>query len=307
MTARLSLALLVVATTMLLSVSFVVPRAAAAGNTHRPVLLIHGYAALGCPGFSGTGYFGTMMSFLRERGFDQGLVPVGYYSCDTSVGASVDGFGGADSYYGATGHEQAPDGRLSQNRDADIRHLAYQLAWMIYTDYAIRGVGVDIVAHSMGGLIVRWMLYRIQAHDPSFPSALYVPEVVTLGTPHAGVGWAAFCWTAQCRDMTPDSGFLRELNRGAMDPQATGGTDWTIIGSDHDMVVSDRSALHMGHVHRVEYVSPAYGHSDYLSDTSTATNAQVTYWGPNDSAGQTLITAPHALEWVSDSLQGVAP
>jgi triacylglycerol esterase/lipase EstA (alpha/beta hydrolase family) len=301
---RLPLALLLAVATMLLSVSWIVPSAAAAGNIHRPVLFIHGYAGSGCPGYSATGYFGTMMGFLRDRGFEEGLVPVGYYSCDRDTGASVDGFGDQAAMYGTAGQERAPDGHLSQNRNASIRQLAYSLAWMIYTDYASHSVRVDIVAHSMGGLIVRWMLYRLEAHDLSYPSALYVPEVVTLGTPHGGAGFAAFCSTVQCQEMAPNSLLLNELNSFALDPQATGGTEWTVIGSVGDLVVSDASALNMGHVHRVDYASPAYGHSGFLTDPRAAADAQVTYWAPNDTRGHMLDHAPHSLQWISDALHG---
>jgi hypothetical protein len=289
----LPLALLLIVITTPLSDSWQVPTAVAAGNNHRPVLFLHGYSSALCPGSSGTAYFGTMINFLRNRGFDQDMVPVGYYGCDTDVGVTLANFGSKGQ------------GALAQN--ADIRQLAYQLAWMIYTNYSRRRIQVDVVAHSMGGLIVRSMLNHIQAGDPSFPNVLLVPEVVTLGTPHAGAEFAAYCGNAQCQDMAPHSQFLAELNRNPLAPQGTGGTDWTIFGSVGDLVVTEASALHMGHVHKVDYLEPAYDHGGYLSDTSVALSASVIYWKPNDTKGQSLSSAPHALEWVGNALQGAQP
>ena len=57
---------------------------------------------------------------------------------------------------------------------------------------------LDIIAHSMGGLIARDVLTR--APVPSEPAIPSVPILITLGTPHAGSPWAALQPLAEIRE-----------------------------------------------------------------------------------------------------------
>jgi triacylglycerol lipase len=66
------------------------------------------------------------------------------------------------------------------------------------------GARIDIVAHSMGGLAVRQLLY---AH----PERMHVRRVVFLGTPHAGTLAAYLGWGQGARDMRRGSKFLNAL------------------------------------------------------------------------------------------------
>ena len=64
---------------------------------------------------------------------------------------------------------------------------------------------VDVVAHSMGGLALRYYLHH---HD----GARRVRRAVFTATPHRGT-WAAYvAWGAGAREMRPDSAFLVALN-----------------------------------------------------------------------------------------------
>ena len=151
--------------------------------------------------------------------------------------------------------------------DTDIRHLAYHLAWMIYDRYGQYGTPVNIVAHSMGGLIVRYAIARVQAHDPAFPPltqwvwvSLYeqqqvntfmVLNVVDFATPHDGGGQSLprrvefVQLKYECRQWTPDNSvglgagtkFIKWLNSHAQNPQAASGTDWSLVGSYGDEAV----------------------------------------------------------------------
>jgi hypothetical protein len=271
-------------------------------NTTKPIIFVHGYEAFNCPSSDGTATWGAMISALQAWGWNQAMVKEGYYSCDTNMTDTLDGYGSHSAYY-SSGHEAAPDGHTSHNRYADIKHLAYHLAWQIYTNYSSKGITVQLVGHSMGSLIIRWMLYRIQAHDANFPSVLYVQDVLTFAGPYDGSGIAAFCWTTQCGEMTQGSSFLNELNSNAPDPQATNGTDWTIMGSNCDSTVDSGSATHMGNVHKVIYYSPCYGHSDYFQDTSTASDGDVDYADPPSGTWYSWNTAPHAVAWANNALQ----
>lgn len=64
---------------------------------------------------------------------------------------------------------------------------------------------VDVVAHSMGGLAVRYYLQSGGADD--------VRRVVFLATPHRGTYAAYVAWGAGGREMAPGSDFLLSLNR----------------------------------------------------------------------------------------------
>ena len=55
------------------------------------------------------------------------------------------------------------------------------------SDYTNKGKPVDIVGHSMGGLIARVALLGSAQGWEGFPPKLNVDNVVTLSTPHQGV------------------------------------------------------------------------------------------------------------------------
>lgn len=67
---------------------------------------------------------------------------------------------------------------------------------------------VDIVAHSMGGLAVRYYLLT----RPDVQEA--VRRAVFLGTPHRGTVAAILAWGDGGREMVPGSDFLTQLNEG---------------------------------------------------------------------------------------------
>ncbi|TVR61782.1 MAG: hypothetical protein EA422_12220, partial [Gemmatimonadales bacterium] len=67
---------------------------------------------------------------------------------------------------------------------------------------------VDIVAHSMGGLAVRYFLLVRPDVDEA------VRRAVFLGTPHRGTVAAILAWGDGGREMVPGSDFLTQLNEG---------------------------------------------------------------------------------------------
>lgn len=84
-----------------------------------------------------------------------------------------------------------------------------------------------IVAHSMGGLAVRaWMA----AHG----GESRVHRAVSIGTPHRGTWAARWGWTANAREMRPESDLLRALE--AAEGEGAGGR-WTCFYSHCDNVV----------------------------------------------------------------------
>ena len=91
------------------------------------------------------------------------------------------------------------------------------------------GEGLDIVAHSMGGLITR----KVLAEDPKLASD--VRRIVTLGSPHHGTGllsWIRFGPVYAMMGL--DSDFIRELP----DFQATASeAAVTTVATDQDLIV----------------------------------------------------------------------
>lgn len=187
-------------------------------STNEPVFLVHGYsghAAVDCQR-----RWGSAAAAWRWHG---PVHMVGYYrgdaeSCSTRI--------------------------ANADTSTSLRDIGAQLAWDIYVRYARKGQSVDIVGHSMGGLIARVAVWGTQLKRPGFPPFIYVEDAVTLGTPHAGVtaGWVQGCRATQCVQMRPGSAFLRTLAATGRNPQSAQGTDWTLIGSESDATVHWRSA-----------------------------------------------------------------
>lgn len=248
------------------------PAQAASGssNAATPVVYVHGYDATGAG--SNCTMWSNMTNFLTGRGFTGPQVTVKYYWNDASCGVDLNKYGNQNKYY---------SGGLVNGEDSnntDIRHIAYQFAWYVYNTYSSKGQNIGVVAHSMGGLVVRDALYRVAAGDPDFPSSLLISNIVTFGSPHNGANIAAMCngSNIECTEMTPGSAFLADLNANGQNPQASGGTDWTIMGSDADSVVSDDSATSMTADHKVRYASiDNVQHLDYYNETQTTLNASL--------------------------------
>lgn len=260
----------------------------------KPVLFLHGLDAFGEAGNDCNATFGRMISTLRGWGYSGTLATVKYYHGDTNCTTSLDAAGSHSSFYPRTDAHQ----NGSHDMDGDIRHLAYHLAWTIYNQYSSKGVTVDLVGHSMGGLIIRSMLRYNQENNASFPPYLYVEDVTTLGTPHSGSGYASWCgWAYQCNQMATGSSYLSDLATNAKNPQGDGGTDWTTVASYDDGTVSTSSAGAMDASHKVRYLgSMNIGHSDYMNDTSDVRDADVEYYD-RGTPWYSWYDAPHAVRW----------
>ena len=263
-------------------------------NRTKPIVFVHGLDAFGDAGVNCGGTWDTMANRLAQFGHTGTKFKVKYYWADTNCSGSLGGYGSHSVHYPRTDAHQNGD----HDMDGDIRHLGYHLAWMIYERWSKNGVVVDAVGHSMGGLILRYAIDQIQANNSQFPPYLYVEDVITLGTPHQGTGWASGCtWAYECVQMENGSSFINWLGTYAQNPQADGGTDWTLVSSYDDGLVSEGSGVGMTANHKVSYLgSMNIGHSDFMNDTSDTRDADVEY---NDYGGPwyAWYNAPHAVRW----------
>src|SRR5439155_25572805 len=131
----------------------------------------------------------------------------------------LDDHGDHRMHFGGAGEHIKVGGVWRHTNETDIRHLAYHLAWTIYDLYASRGVAVEAVGHSMGGLMIRYAIAQVQGGNPDFPPSLMIAHAVTLGTPNGGDLHAQSCDLQECVQMRPGSAFLRWLDRWARNPQ----------------------------------------------------------------------------------------
>lgn len=294
----LSALTLAIVTTLLPIVTAPANAASGDSNAATPVVYVHGYD----PGGFGSncGNWTNMTNFMTSNGFTGPQVTLKYYYGDSNCGVDLNNYGSQNTYYPGG----SKNGENSTN--TDIRHIAYQFAWYIYNTYTVNGQNVGVVAHSMGGLIVRDALYRVAAHDADFPPSLLISNIVNFGTPHNGANIATLCQVQdiECTEMAPGSSFLNELNTSAQNPQGTGGTDWTLMGSDYDAVVADSSATFMTANHDVRYaLGDQIGHTDYYNQTQTTSNASLSF-SDNGSAYQSTTAGEWCVRRAQLALSG---
>jgi hypothetical protein len=266
-----------------------------------PVLMIHGIDAVGAAGHDCASYWDDAKSFLRAHGYaDRSLLTIKYYegdqNCDRDIDSYVKPTLGNSYFNGKGAHTGADSGHTSE---AAIEHLAYHLAWFIYDEYSKNDIHIEVMAHSMGGLMIRDALGAVQAADPAFPPKLLVDNVVNFGTPHGGARVTSeLCdlrlRVRECSEMKAGSAFLTSLEANAWNPQGTGGTDWTAFGSDDDTwVAADRAVgtsrdrshnMYFGGCHKIWYPATRtegsgptkrtfkqpIEHSDYFHDGAIA-------------------------------------
>jgi pimeloyl-ACP methyl ester carboxylesterase len=244
----------VIVTTMLL------PSGALARTNSRDkiTVFLHGFNGRNC-----TQDWRDLMLDMRAAGFTGAFYVVKFLSSDTACdlsgianaqNVSLFDYGSHSAVYG--------HGGTSHDNDTDIRHLSWHLAnWL--DDHIGGDPPVDIVAHSMGGLIVRFALAKQSIGD--WPT-LDLEDVVTLGSPHGGVNFASWTGTLQGRQMEPDSFLIGWLADHASNPQGTQGTEWTVMGSAGDYVVTRGTATKMEAPERVRFgwLPSPIGHGEYM-------------------------------------------
>jgi pimeloyl-ACP methyl ester carboxylesterase len=243
------------------------------------VVFIFGFTGLDGPESASYSNWNNMREYYLKRGY-RSVSMLDYYggACepiqDPSSVAHMEHWG-AHGYWMANHH--TPRNGLGCNgqdvvvhdRNTDYRHMAFHVAQWLADTYGT--TKIDIVAHSMGGLMVRYLMAMAAERDPHFPM-LDVEDIVTMGTPHHGV-YRAPCdhagWT-QTQQMSWCSSETEWLAEHAQNPQGLMGTDWTTMGSEDDEWVTTGSAGGMAALHKVKYCNDdgadAYRHTGYYQD-----------------------------------------
>ncbi|SHG51760.1 Triacylglycerol esterase/lipase EstA, alpha/beta hydrolase fold [Streptoalloteichus hindustanus] len=180
---------------------------AAGAEPARPVVLVHGIV-------DNRSAFTVLAPALRRRGF--AVVHAVNYGVLTAVNGDV------RQAARALG-EQVDQVRLATGSDR-----------------------VDVVGHSLGGLIARYYVQRLDGDR-------HVDTLVTLGAPHAGTLTAHLLPTRLARQLRPGSPLLAEL----AEPAPGCRTRFVAVWSDLDQVVLPRESARLTHpdltveVHRV--------------------------------------------------------
>jgi hypothetical protein len=186
----------------------------------RPILFIHGFNPFGI-GENCRNDWSKMENSLGQNGYTGPKITLGYYHDDSHCDVKI-----------------TPHGTILTH----IPEISKDLAWYVYNNFSSKNVDVDIVAHSMGGLVLRYAIYRVAVGDSSFPPYLLITHAATLASPFTGYSLTAeSCHinvvNLQCDDMFPLSGFIEGLkNPEALVPQGRGGTIWSDMGSNADFI-----------------------------------------------------------------------
>jgi hypothetical protein len=169
---------------------------------------------------------------LIERGFTD-VRTVGYYAGDRNCDIYV------------------PD-RADNTVNTSLVEIGQDFALLVANTFTAQNRTVAVSAHSLGGIIARQAIAGVTARRSGYPTSVRIADVVTSGTAHAGARAADICagflgglLPLQCRQMPAGSTYLSTLPHN---PQGTGGTDWTLIGSECDDVATAASATTMNQV-----------------------------------------------------------
>jgi pimeloyl-ACP methyl ester carboxylesterase len=236
-----------------LALALLAPSASAADTQ---MLLVHGYGPSAQGKACNASTWRNALRYYEDAGgrARSSMNTIGYYEgddpadCDVIVG----------------------DGAATNARP--IQDIARDLANHINAAYTSQGKPVDIIAHSMGGLITRVALLGSAQGWAGFPPKLDVDNVVTLSTPHQGVARPSARDDRQWNQMAPRSGFMRRLHRadsGLGDAWASG-TDWSLVGSEEDKTVSYDSGIDKGN-----FADQKFGYQDDPRDAGKVSHTGV--------------------------------
>jgi hypothetical protein len=298
-----------------------------AGSKSHTVLLVHGFNAGSIMDCNKSSEFGTLESFLFNNGFSL-VASVGFYNADYDCNEYLAGESSHCTGWYDSGNN---DGTVNE----DIRHTTCLLAWFIWDYWTSHGNSIEVIAHSMGGILIRQAMIDTP-YVTQFPPYLYISDVATAGSPHQGISsGSAFISSidpgiacpgncVEIAQMEQTNAMMSNMNSKTWrsgfgrDPQGSGGTDWTTMSSDYDDVLNPSCdlgtyetlgapmgtvtiyglcGLMPGATHFVDYPgsSPKYTHGGYLVDTNTTWNADECYSDNNGGTWYCVTNSEHSL------------
>jgi triacylglycerol esterase/lipase EstA (alpha/beta hydrolase family) len=164
---------------------------------------------------------------------------------------------------------------------ASIESFAAQLAAKLDEIIAATNArSVAIVAHSMGGLVVRAYLRR-HGHAR-------IARVLTIGSPHHGSMFAWFVPGVSLAQMRPGNDWLADLNRRRLDPALRFVSLW----SWHDSMVAPQTSSELPGA--VDVVLRGVGHNALLGDASVFAFALGEITAAREEARRVQTRAPGA-------------
>lgn len=230
------------------------PAAAYTPNRSKVVLFVHGYNPTSNSTDCGS-TFNRMIGQLRNEGFTGSMVRVGFYSGDVNCDVNLRSYG-------------------TFSDSSSWKAVSKAFSAYVYREYTSKGITVDVVGYSMGGLIARGGVYGAQKAESGFSAPIDGEDVVTLGTPHKGAAWYSnFCFWGQCSSLKPSSSDIAWVNQNG-NPQGRYGTDWTNVGSNGDAVTPVASATSMSIASTAKVIYgdiPHTGSNNYMGNTTSTT------------------------------------
>jgi hypothetical protein len=160
---------------------------------------------------------------------------------------------------------------FNYRRERSIEAMAVSLRRRL--DAEVRGGRIDLVCHSMGGLVARFYLQVLGGHRR-------VDRLITLATPHHGTHSSVYVPTPLLSQLAPESPFLRHLN--ALTPPP--GVRTTSIVARRDLLVLPATSATAPFGEHVFF--DALGHLDLLlaPKVFAAVHRALDAPGPGDDA-----------------------
>lgn len=220
--------------------------------------------------------------------------------------------------------------------NTSIETLSCMVAWYIWDNFSHKGQNVRVVAHSLGGLIIRYALYASRGACMretldglnvclKFPPSLRISNVVTIDTPHGGIAANLICNDCiegnEMVSHVAGNDFMGTLYNEAQSPQGQGGTMWMLMGSAcaifgcswKDSISAYTNSRYMkGAWLKVLYtcVPICYSHGSFLTDSSYNWDTNVkfcTYCQAGVDGPKDTLNMPHSLYMIKYGLLGIDP